>query len=333
MRVADIPIARDHYAPKVVEVEEESEQAETRRLIGDEAAKKIAVGDEDSEALWNEAVEWCDAIRTGTADVKIIPAGIEEELRKLRESAGVVKVQKERIQMVLWFYATIKDKPDVRERFANCVLDYFWDEYITHGTRRELLNGHESDELVKMVTRDMIWILDGKKYMRFLNAENDIEYLCVGDNGLITPCSRAVAEVLTKETTLDPILRKPLDVRHTGFEYGFVMYNPKKMKFVFKNGKPPAPNGKLGRGSECSINSKIDYPTRLLERLGATLREKGMDDIGLNDINMKKNRIQNSVRICTVCDLALRYMDSAKVQGKRWFYRPLEAKVYNHPPR
>lgn len=333
MRVADIPIARDHYAPKVIVQEEEGEQAETRRLIGDEAAKKIAVGDEDSEALWNEAVEWCDAIRTGTADTKLIPAGIEEELRKLRESAGVVKVQKERIQMVLWFYAAIKDKPDVRERFANCVLEYFWDEYITHGTRRELLISNLSDPLITLVSRDMVWILDGKKYMRFLNAENEIEYLCVGENGKVETCSVAVSQVLSRETASDPILRKPLDVRHTGFEYGFIMYNPKKMKFVFKNGKPPAPNGKLGRGSECSINSKIDYPTRLLERFGATLREKGMDDIGLNEIYTTKNRIQNSVRICTVCDLALRYMDAAKVQGKRWFYRPLEAKVYRHPPR
>jgi hypothetical protein len=105
------------------------------------------------------------------------------------------------------------------------------------------------------------------------------------------------------------------------------------MKFVFKNGKPPLPKGKLGRGSECSINSKIDYPIKLLERMGAVLRAQNMDDIGLNPDNFAKNRIQNSVRICTVCDLGLRYMDSAKVQGKRWFYRPLEAKVYNHPPR
>jgi hypothetical protein len=91
----------------------------------------------------------------------------------------------------------------------------------------------------------------------------------------------------------------------------------------------------VGRGSECAINSKIEYPMKLLEKFGQTLRSAGMHDLGLNEnvLMSAKRRIQNSIRICTVCDLVLRYMDKANVSKKRWFYRPLEAKLYGHPLR
>jgi len=43
--------------------------------------------------------------------------------------------------------------------------------------------------------------------------------------------------------------------------------------------------------------------------------------------------IKNSVRVCTVSDLVLRYMDMVKADGKRWFYRALESKLHGHPLR
>jgi hypothetical protein len=176
----------------------------------------------------------------------------------------------------------------------------------------------------------MFWKYDGKTYIRFVNFKNDIEYLCI-NNGKVEPCSKAVSEVLQRANTLET----KVDVRYTGYEYGFILYNPKKQKFVFKNGKPPGPGGKVGRGSECAINSKIEYPTKLLEKFGQTLRSAGMHDLGLNEtiFQSAKRRIQNSIRICTVCDLVLRYMDKANVSKKRWFYRPLEAKLHGHPLR
>ena len=60
-----------------------------------------------------------------------------------------------------------------------------------------------------------------------------------------------------------------------------------------------------------------------------------MDTLGLTQEEMaKKGRsVTNSVRVCTLVELALRMMDSMKVDGKRWFYRPLEAALYGHPLR
>jgi len=328
IRIAKIPITRDEYVPVHIKKESTSEEADVKALIGEEASMKISIGDEDSEALWEEVLEFADDIRGGTADE--VPAQLLEEVSNLRESTGIFKAQKERIEMIMWIYENIKDLPDVRGRFADCVIEYFWDEFITHGTRRELLTIKVEDPIIVSVARDMFWKYDGKTYIRFVNFKNDIEYLCI-NNGKVEPCSKAVSEVLQRANTLET----KVDVRYTGYEYGFILYNPKKQKFVFKNGKPPGPGGKVGRGSECAINSKIEYPTKLLEKFGQTLRSAGMHDLGLNEtiFQSAKRRIQNSIRICTVCDLVLRYMDKANVSKKRWFYRPLEAKLHGHPLR
>jgi hypothetical protein len=330
IRVARIPITRDEYVPKHIEQEVKAE-VDVSKLMGEKEAKKIAVGNEDSEALWEQVLEWADTIRNGTAESSP-PVELLTEVSELRDSTGIFKAQKERIEMIMWVYENIKSHADVRARFADCVIEYFWDEFITFGTKRELLNIGLENPVIKGTTKDMMWVLEGETYIRMVNYENEIEYLCVKDKK-VEECSKAVSEVLAREVASDPLLKKALDVRFTGFEYGFILFNPKKRKFVFKNGRPPGVGGKVGRGSECAINSKIEHPMKLLEKFGETLRSAGMNDLGLNEDVLSKRRIQNSIRICTVCDLVLRYMDKANVKNKRWFYRPLEAKLHGHPLR
>ena len=325
IRVAAIPIARDHYAPKAITVKKEEP------VVGEEVSKKIAIGSEDSEALWEEVLEWASLIKDGKADH--IPERLDTEVNNLRESAGIIKAQRERLEMILWVYESIKDKPAALAIFADCVVDFFWDEFITHGTKRELLSLRPNDPLLRGVAKDSFWTLQGNTYIRFLAHDNKIEYICIGADGTTSPCSRAIAEVLQREVGEDPVLKRPLDVRTTGYEYGFILYNPKKTKFIYKKGKPPMPKGKVGRGSECSINSKIAYELKLLEKFGESLRAGGQPDLGLSADGLAQRRIQNSVRICTVCDLVQRFMDKTRIGGKRWFYRPLEAKLYGHPLR
>jgi hypothetical protein len=339
IRVAAIPIQRDHYEPKAIENEEKEDIAGIVGLIGEEASKKVASGEEDSEGLWEEVFEWVEEIRSG-GGVARVPAGILTEVSNLKESAGIMKGQEERLEMIVWLYNKIRGNEEMRKVFADCILDYFWDEYITHGTRRELLNIRVTDPVIKGVAKDMFWTLEGKTYIRFVNYNNEIEYICVGDDGKTSPCSRAVAEVLSKEVDEDPILRRPLNTMTTGYEYGFILYNPKKMRFVFKKGQPPQPPAvsvgakpKIGRGAECIINSATQKEAMLLKKLGETLRQAGKGDFGLIPDPPESQRIKNAHRICTVCNLVLRYMDRAKIQGKRWFYRPLEAKMYGHPAR
>ena len=327
IRVAAIPIARDHYAPKAIIAKKEES------VVGEEVSKKIAIGSDDSEALWEEVLEWSASIKAGTVDG--LPDSLLTEVSNLRESSGILKAQRERLEMILWIYETIKENPAALAIFADCVVDFFWDEFITHGTKRELLSLRPQDPVLRGVAKDMFWTLEGNTYIRFLAHDNKIEYICIAADGKTSPCSRAVSEVLQREVEEDPVLKRPLDVRTTGYEYGFILYNPKKTKFIYKKGKPPMVKAKVGRGSECSINSKIAYELKLLEKFGSSLRAATppQPDLGLSAEGLAQRRIQNSVRICTVCDLVQRFMDKARVGGKRWFYRPLEAKLYGHPLR
>ena len=325
IRVAYIPIKRDSYDPVVIKYENVAG-------LDEGATEDTGVRITFSETLWDEVIEWTNAMRAGTADTKI-PVQVLTEVGLLKDSAGIMKAQTERLEIIVWFYSSIKEKVQERERFADCVLDFFWDEFMSHETRLDILNNNHQDPIIRRIASDMYWKLEGNEYIRFLNSKNEIDYICIGADSKAAPCSRAVAEVLAKEVATDPVLQRRLDVQTTGYEYGFILYNPKKTKFIFKKGKPPAVGGKVGRGSECSINSKIAYELKLLERFGESLRAAGLDDIGLNEAEITRRRIQNSVRICTACDLALRYLDRARVGGKRWFYRPLEAKLYGHPLR
>jgi hypothetical protein len=83
------------------------------------------------------------------------------------------------------------------------------------------------------------------------------------------------------------------------------------------------------KGGECSTGAEFEREQLLA--LGNLLRNSGKNDLGFNEENMGKRRVENPVRICALNDLAFRFMDKSKVQGKRWFYRALEAKLQGHP--
>jgi len=318
LRLANIPVPRDHFVPVPVEKE--------KRVLKVEKS-------EDSEELWQEILKWTQKMREGTATEEV-PVAITSEVTKLRKSMGLMKEQNERLEMIIWIYKVVKELVEVRGKFADVVLEYMWDEFISFGTKKHLFSTKPADSVLKGVAGHAYWELEGSQYIRFMkDSENEIEYLSVGADGQGVPASRAIVEVLEREKGMDPLLKKTIDVRYTGYEYGFIAFNPKKKRFVFKKGMPPRPNGKVTRGSECSINSGTTYELKLLERFGKTLKESGQSDLGLNEDELGRRRIANSVRVCTISDLALRYMDKAKVQGKRWFYRPLEAKLHNHPLR
>jgi hypothetical protein len=323
IRTASIPVPRDVYEPRSVEI---SKKATT--------AAASAASTEDSEELWEQAKLWTESIRAGTAG-PLIPQTLMNEVNKLKESEGIEKAQKEKLDMILYMYENIKTNEEVRGKFADVVLEYMWDEFLTLATQRELLSTQWEDPILQKTARDAFWEYEEAMYMRLVNgATNQIEYLCLdGASGTVTACPRAIAEVLARETGADPLLQRPIDVRYTGFEYGFINHNPKKKKLVFKKGRPPMPRGKISRGSECSINAGTTYELKLLERFGEVLGKAGGDTLGMTAEELGSRPIKNSVRVCTVSDLVLRYMDFIKSDGKRWFYRALESKLHGHPLR
>jgi hypothetical protein len=333
LRVVNIPVPRDRFVPKEEEVARE-EEVDLVATVGEEVSKKISSIEEDSEALWNEAVEWCKEIREGTADFEVSPQ-VMEEVRKLPESGGLEKAQKERLDVISLMYKMIREDEATRKIFSEIVLEYIWDEFITTGTKRELLNLGWDKPDMQSVAKDSFWEFEGNLYIRLLNGGNNmIEYICVdAAAGRTAPCPRSIVEVLEREKDQDPLLKHPIDVRYTGNEYGFINFNPRKKKLVFKKNVPPFVGKKVTRGSECAINSGTAFEIMQLEKHGRVLKEKGHNNFGLDNYGIHYRNIKNSIRICTISDLVLRYMNRLKIHGKRWFYRALESKLHNHPLR
>ena len=340
LRMANISIPRDHFAPSEIVKEKDQSGEREHGEQGEESENQGQLEDsEDSEELWEEVLKWTSEIENGRAE-RDLPVQLLEQVGKLRESAGLMKTQKERLEMIMWIYEVVHGDIDVRKKFAEVVKEFMWDEFLTTATKKQLLSTKWKDVQIQSVARDAYWEMDRNLYLRIMsNSSNDIEYLCpalAAKTSAVqetTPCPKAIIEVLQRERGMDPLLKKPIHVMTTGYKYGFIAFNPKKKRFVFKKGDPPLPNGKVTRGSECSINSGTTFELKLLEKFGETLRASGKSDLGMNDVELSRRRIANSVRICTVSDLVLRYMDKIALNNKRWFYRPLEAKLHNHPLR
>ena len=329
IRVRHVPVPRDVFNPTVyAKVKEEKPS-----VVGEQTFSVLAPADDTSEALWEEVKEWAEDIKKGNADAKVVPDQLLYELQRLKASSGIYEGQKEKVEKILWLYEGISSSEKLREKYAMVVLKYFWDEYITTAKKRELLAGFSTDPLLILVAEDSYWKLEGKTYLRVINTEtNVLEYLCP-EGEKYTVCSPAIVSVLAREKGSDPLLEKPITTASTGVNYGFLIYSPKKKNLIFKKGRPPLPGGKLQRGAECANNSSTSSEIEALKQYGTILRRAGHPDMGLNTNELARRPIENSLRVCTVVDLTLRMMDELEVEGKRWFYRSIQAHLAGHPLR
>jgi len=329
LRVRHVPIPRDVFKP--LQYEQKKEEVST--AVGAQAYSILAPADDTSEALWEEVKEWTEDMEEGDASIERVPAQVLEQLRELKASSGIFEGQKEKFQNILWLYISVAGNEGLRKKYAAVVRKYVWDEYITTAKKRELLAGFSGDPSLEEVASDSYWTFEGSKYLRVLNSEtNVLEYLCV-DGGKYTLCTPAIVSVLARERGRDPLLQRPINSTTTGINYGFLIFSPKKKALVFKKGKPPSVGGKVQRGAECANNSSTSTEIEALKEYGIILRKEGLSDMGLHTDELARRPILNSLRVCTVVDLTLRMMDALGVQGKRWFYRSIEAHLFNHPLR
>ena len=323
VRLAQIPVKRDRFIAKAKEIEVPVlREADT----------------EDTEALWNAAIEWTDTLREGTADEEDVPTGFMNEVTALPISAGIKGVQEEKFEMILWMYRNMLYDSDMVEEkvkdpealgiFADCVLDYIWDEFMSTATKRQMIGDSVAgDVLQTTVAKESFWDYEGKVFLRLVNGEeNTIEYL---------NASEAERQVLEEE--VDPLVSEPINTKTTGKFYGFVLHNPKKKQLVFKYAAAPGEGKKVLRGKECVNDSETKTKFEMLEEINKQLVASKQVSVNFSFSKIEDRveimKVRNSVRICTMLDMVFRFMDKAGIQKKRWFYRPLEAKLHGHPLR
>ena len=68
-----------------------------------------------------------------------------------------------------------------------------------------------------------------------------------------------------------------------------------------------------------------------LVEIGDILKAAGKSDFDLNRGTILGTRkIKNSTRACTLINLLIRYLDADMINGKRWFFRPVQTYYTGH---
>ncbi len=330
VRLASIAIPRDRYTPGLFK-----------------EPQLISETGEDTEGVWEAAKEWADMIRTGTAPdwsftlkgtKEHIPSDMYEALEKSVTAQTSLKAVIQRIEMINWFATQTKNDSRARNMLADCVLDFIWDEFLSFETKKEILLSEYKDPLIQRVAQESYVRFEGNLYLRLLDESTfEFTYFCLDSKtSEYKECPKTIVEEIEKEK--DPTLKAKIFITNTGFNYGFLSFIPKTKTIAFKKGEPPTPDKpKIGKGVACASITLVSNLTTMLKGLGETLVKSGFHDLGCNDDVMYdkggKNTLQfpNSIRVCTALDIVLRFMDLAKADKKRWFYRAIEAKAQGHP--
>jgi hypothetical protein len=342
IRMAALPVKRDSFEPRLIEKVPEVDTGtgavgrEEDEAGGEGVAVPVARGESLVE-LWETSVAWAAAIEAGTAEGEEMPADMYEQVKHMSHgNSKLLRQRKERLDMICWFYPVLAANPGLRPAFAQVVREYIWDEFLNTDTQKELYMGGAADA-VGAAPRTTRWELEGSEYIRFFNGvTGDIDtYVrsaggaAGGGAGALEEASAAVLEILEEAVARDPIRSRPIQASTTGSQYGFLV--KKKADVIFKIANPPATGKKVERGARCSIDSNISYQIGKLIELGKILQAAKAADLDLREEVLTRVRpFKNSTRACTLLDLTLRYMDIRRVMAKRWFYRPIEAKLLGH---
>ena len=309
IRVGKFPIKRDIFTPIEYEMPEMVEE--------DEKIEQI----ESIEVIWEAIKEWCERLSI-TAKYITHPAQLEQRIIEVSHY-DTEKIDKFRqiLEMIEWFHFSFhKSSNKNPDSFRKTLLFFFWDEWLTLEEQKFLVYSTSLDttECVK----ENQYVLGRILINRFINPKNgEIEFMCEGGQ----PCVKAIIDDIKR----DKINIFNVNNKTTGSIYGFIV--PKNGDIVFKTADPPEEAGKIGRGKECgNVSTMTGHITNLIE-LGDILKANVKSDFDLNrGIIVGTRKIKNSTRACTLMNLLIRFLDADKVQGKRWFFRPVQALYTGH---
>ena len=132
-----------------------------------------------------------------------------------------------------------------------------------------------------------------------------------------------------QRSTTDPLRQLQVNKKTTGALYGYNV--PKDGHMVFKTNKSPEIHGKIGRGSECMIVSNVKEHLNNLMLIGEVLQARIGTNFNLTRESLVTEKtIKGSIRICTLMNILLRFMDAERMNDKRWFFRSVEAYYTGH---
>ena len=310
IRTARFPIKRDQYAPVMYEVPESEEQQEERETHL-----------ESVESFWRAIVEWIDELAVNTR-YRSPPVEIERHIKSASDNPSETYLQL--IEMIYLFHSSFHlSTPKNPESFRKTLLFYFWDEWMTLEEQTFLVRstGLNLHELI----RENQYSFGKMIVNRFLHPKTGAIYFTCEEG---KECMKSVVDQIQGSTT-DPLRQLQVNKKTAGALYGYNV--PKDGHIVFKTNKSPEVNGKIGRGSECMIVSNVKEHLSNLMLIGEILQTHVHTDFKLNrEWLITERSIKGSIRICTLMNILLRFMDAERINDKRWFFRSVEAYYTGH---
>ena len=319
LRIADLPIKRDNYIPKEIDITSvptpEQEAVAAEGEIGRPVPGIVAKAE-----VWSALRTWIENLANKRVST-IVPT-VENAIERATEgNKELFKIMIDRLQVIVYFFSL--EGLDFSAAKEIC-LEFVWDKFL--GRAEQIKTLQVEDETMKKIGKYILLRSGSIKAMRFLNNETGIlDYVCED----MKPCSLAIREAFESDKT-EEVKKLVADKTHTGALYGFL--SAKRGQQVFKTQAPHPTGGKPDRGQECSYDSAPKEKIERLVMLGKILEKSGMSDLDLKEgvLVQRSREIKNATSYCSLMELVLRYMDNKRVSNKKWFFRSIESYYTKH---
>lgn len=326
-------------AAAAVPLNEEEEELVAVTVPKKEAGRTI----KELITIWNAYARWLNDL-TSYDDIirinkRIYPkeVGVFIQERAGNEEKELTRLT-ERYQVLQWFAgACLPWTAEKKAWFIAAALQLVWDEEFEDEDRATLLfEREEMPESMKAAVKTHYFTHKSTEVTRYIDADtNELEYFCNGK----TKCDKSIIDIFdpkrkpkeAPKQTSDPLSTLVINIDTTGQLYGF--FTTEKGGWVFKSSRPPTSDrDKLKLGEKCENVSNINKHRVKVVELGEVMAAAGAGNYSLTEeiLDRSKRKIENVKRMCMLLDFTLRYMDNMQLQGKRWFYRPIEARKGGH---
>jgi len=320
IRAARLPVRRDEYNPQSVGLEEA--EVDIPEMTRSDLF--------DAEETWTSLKAWCRELATKVTFTDI-PVPV---LNRIKSMVKGEKEAKDKYTQVMdgiqwihegFFHSMKTPSSSLMNVFQKILLQFFWDNWFTLEEQKELAFSDETAD--QMIADETYTKLGSTTIRRFFNPDDgELVFLCGKD----TQCSKAALDYMMKDA--EDKAKYSITRSKTGEQYGFLSTDSKH-RIVFKTNKMPKAGAELDRGAICAIGSNMVDKKNFVKRLGDILKMMGSIDLDLDDrIFMGTRPIRGATRLCLVTEFALRFMDAIRLNGQRWFYRPVSAFLSGHTP-
>lgn len=301
LRVQRFPVKRDMYVPIVKEI-----------------VRKEITG----KSIWPYFVAWAAQIRAGETILDIPPDVMDSLRARFTDPAELTKEQ-QHIFGILWFYSTMRENQQYREKLADALLGLVWDEMLLVKEQMDLA----TDPTAILIGAENFRAKGGRSVYRYIDTNTGlIKYMCGS-----SACDISITKIFDTDDT-DPLTTLKANRNTVGPVYGFIVPDIKRGVYVFKTtDKPAEPNGVPPKGGVCEKITQISSHFEHLIGIGTLLVNLGLPNFDLTKQGFTGGKkFENSTRACSLKNIILRWMDLMNIGNRRWFFRPIATYKSNH---